>query len=237
MSKEYKSGISIITPTGYRAQALERCAYYISRQTIQPNEWIICDDGPDNFPPIGHPSIYLKRPLTENKAKSFTGNVLNCLAHVNYHHVFIFEDDDWYSPHYIEHYMKNFPGNSLIGEAKAVYYNIKERKYRVNGNTNRASFCQTAFTSNFICKVKKLAELKRESAFLDARIWNYARENNVRFKLLDTRFCIGIKGLPGRKGIGIGHRPGGSFHKDRDWEILKRRIGEDDAQYYIDLMT
>jgi len=233
MTCTYKPGITVITPTGYRAEALERCAFYISRQTIQPNEWVICDDGPDNSPPISHPSIYLKRPSTDNKAKSFTGNVLNCLAHVSYDHVFIFEDDDWYHPRYIEHYMEHFKDVLLLGEKKAFYYNVKLRKYRVNGNTDRASFCQTAFKSSFICKVMKLCEKKRDSAFVDARIWKYARENGIPNRLLDTRLCIGIKGMPGRKGIGIGHRPGGSFTSDRNWEVLKHRIGED-AQYYID---
>lgn len=236
MANFYQSGISIITPTGFRRDLLERCAFYINRQTVQPNEWIICDDGPDKFPPIGRSSTYLKRPFSPNKAKSFTGNLLNCLVHVNYDHVFVFEDDDWYSPDYIKHYMKHFSDVQLVGEKKAVYYNVKERCYRVNGNTARASLCQTAFKASFICKVKKLIEKKRDSAFVDARMWNYAKENGVPHRLLETRYCIGIKGLPGRKGIGIGHRPGRSFCKDNNWEVLRTRIGED-AQYYIDLMS
>jgi hypothetical protein len=121
----------------------------------------------------------------------------------------------------------------IIGEINAVYFNIAQRRYKINGNSKHASLCQTAFKSNILCKFKKACELKRDSAFVDQRLWKMAREKHWRWNLYeDKRLCVGIKGMPSeRNGIGIGHRRF-KGKNDPKFTILDKLIGEDDTNYY-----
>ena len=78
-----------------------------------------------------------------------------------------------------------------------------------------------------INKVKKIkASLKQRAT---------AKKNIKKALFQDKRYCVGIKGMPGRAGIGIGHRPGSSYCSDPYWRKLVEFIGQEDAQYYIDL--
>jgi hypothetical protein len=237
---EYKEGITVITPTGDRQLALDRCYYYIARQTIQPNQWIIADDSkvPHDHHFFELPLIkHIPRDYPEHKAISFTSNILSMIDHIEYDKIIVFEDDDWYHESYIDIMLRRLEGCVIAGEPKAVYYNIRKRKYRVNGNTDRASFCQTAFKAQLLCKLKKYCKIRKNSAFVDQRLWTHCRENKLPFKLFqDGRYCIGIKGMPGRKGIGIGHRPGGSYQSDPKWNKLREFIGHKDTEWYIELV-
>jgi hypothetical protein len=47
--------------------------------------------------------------------------------------------------------------------------------------------------------------------------------------LFDTQMTVGIKGLPGRPGIGAGHRMKGI--SDPKLAVLKKRIGDDSAAF------
>jgi hypothetical protein len=49
--------------------------------------------------------------------------------------------------------------------------------------------------------------------------------------LHEDETVIGLKGLPGMKGIGIGHRPGAGWHPDPAGKKLREWIGEA-ADYY-----
>lgn len=233
--------ISLITPTGNRHLCMERCKYYIERQSFQGQmEWIICDDGEqtrDITFSSSRENLVIKkftRPSSKNKAKSFTGNLLNCLKQCSGEIICIIEDDDWYSPDYVIKSIQRMGDyNLIIGEPKAIYYNVQQRCYRVNGNTNRASLCQTVLKSELKCKLKKYCENHRGSAFVDGRLWTHVRENGIKYALYgDERLSIGIKGLPGRKGIGIGHRPGGTYKRDANFKFLESLIGKKDAEFY-----
>lgn len=228
---KYLEGITIITPTGNRQTAISRCEYYMSRQTVQPDQWVISDDGDNttNYT-LPYQEVYT-RPFHPDKAKSFTGNLLNCLSHIKYNKILVIEDDDWYHPTYIEKMMRRLSSCDLAGQPNTIYYNVAKQLWRQNQNTNRASLCETVFRSKLLPTIEKLCQ-QRKSAFVDSRIWNL----EVRKRLFsDERLCIGLKGMPGRKGIGVGHRPGPSYKKDPNWHKLIDLIGPEDADYYINL--
>lgn len=234
----YENGITLITPTGNRPLALSRCIYYMMRQTHQFNQWIIVDDGHENFPQtFPETSIkYIRSEFNKNKAKSLSGNLIKACQHIKYDKIFIIEDDDWYSPRYLEKSIERFSNSQsrVIGEKFSVYYNVRSRSYRTCRNDKQSSLFQTAFRSDFLCKFKKYCEVNRRSAFIDKRIWNHCRENNIPYSLFnDEKLSIGIKGLPGRNGIGIGHRM--DTRNDSSWKRLIQLIGKDDAQFYMDL--
>jgi hypothetical protein len=235
--------ITVITPTGDRPDALDRLSFYLARQTIFPNYWVVSDDGKEAYKPIQPTmlhTIYNKRPSADNKAKSFTGNLLNCIALIPEEttHVIIMEDDDWYHPKYIDITMRRFNGTHyrLIGQNKTIYYQVDKCAWRQNGNKDRASLCETSLTMDLIPSLKKMCDLKRQSAFVDQRIWAYAKKAKIpHFLFADKRYVIGIKGMPGRRGIGIGHRST-SYRKDPYYEYLAKLIGQEDANWYKRLL-
>ena len=75
----YADGITVITPTGDRWKALKRCKFYMERQTIKPDQWLITDDGKEKtankLVTTLNPTI-IERVPSQNRAKSFTGNIL-----------------------------------------------------------------------------------------------------------------------------------------------------------------
>lgn len=238
--------ITVITPTGDRHVALERLKYYVERQTIKPDHWIISDDGKElpatDFLNQLAPWVkYCKRVPGTNKAKSFTGNLLNCIANIpsSTKYIIIMEDDDWYHETYIEETIKRFRNDTykLVGQPKTIYYQVNRWAYRINGNKDRASLCETSMHIDVLPKLKKMCEVKRDSAFVDARLWKYARENKIpNFLYEDKRLVIGIKGMPGRKGIGVGHRSK-TYRRDPYGEYLEKLIGKEDAAYYKRLLV
>lgn len=243
MIGELKEGITIITPTGDRKLALLKCIDYINRQTLQPTQWVIGDNGEHktvhNVKKLLNPNIQLDTIYNQKLAflstgKSFTGNLLQIIPFIQYNKIIIFEDDDWYHPEYVKIVSERLDNFIITGEIKAVYYNIFHRKYRENQNTDRASLCQTAFRGELLVKFKKYCSINRDSAFVDSRLWKHCRDKHIKMGLFeDKRYSVGMKGLLGRKGVGIGHRPGGSYKSDPRWEFLIRLIGLEDAQFYI----
>jgi cellulose synthase/poly-beta-1,6-N-acetylglucosamine synthase-like glycosyltransferase len=230
--KSYESGVSIITPSGERHDAIQRTRYYIERQTFNgPIQWIISDDSNKHYE-ITKPSNvtyfdHKKRTYPGNKSDSFRGNVICALPLVKFDKVLIFEDDDWYHPDYIKTYVNYLFNYQLVGEAPAKYYNVKTRNCRTLGNNKRASFCQTGLRSNILDKL--FVSCQKDSAFVDARLWN--KDCSKFISQADRFHCVGIKGMPGRAGIGIGHRMKGSSN-DPNLSTLTKWIGADDAQYY-----
>ena len=232
INKKYEKGITLITPSGERHEAIKQTCYYIERfnDPNLPIQWILSDDSSEHYT-IDCPNnirnfIHQKRKYPGDKSNSFRCNLITALPHILYNKIVIIEDDDWYHPDYLKYYSSRLDNYQLVGEGPAHYYNVKSRTYRVLGNNKRASFCQTALRTEIINKL--LVSCYRDSAFVDARLWD---KSCRKFIFQDDKpHCIGIKGMPGRTGIGIGHRMNNG-KKDPDLKILKKWIGSD-AEYY-----
>ena len=240
-NKEYKEGVTLITPTGDRQLAMGICMQYIASQDYQGSiQWVVADDGEIHLDlplSLQHiPIVHIKRKSVRDKSKSITSNVQACLFEVIYDKILIIEDDDYYRPDYISTVLSRLQTSDLIGEGNSRYYNIACEKYRINHNLNHASLFQTALRSTCLEHLW-ISCLRKQSAFIDCRLWNKTSIKNKKI-FVDKISSIGIKGLPGRPGIGSGHRPGKfshSFHKDVDWKILKQWIGNNAAEIYINL--
>lgn len=244
-NKAYQEGVTLITPTGERHLAFSLCRRYIDAQSYTgPLQWVIADDG-ENHLDIDEKMlarefelVHLKRDSVRDKTKSITGNVSSALFHIKYDKVLIIEDDDFYFPNYIETAIQRLSNCTLVGEGSSRYYNIQFNKYRINHNLEHASLFQTALRSSEL-EFLWVSCLKRTSAFIDTRLWN--KEGITSKKIfVDKLTSVGIKGLPGRSGIGAGHRPGKHSHffqKDPNWKVLKNWIGKENAEVYIELAS
>ena len=228
-----KDGVTLITVTGDRPLCILRCLYYLSRQTYEgPLQWLVVDDGKAhaNLPDL-NVITHIKRQNIKDKTKSFLGNMRDAIFNVKYNKILIIEDDDWYSPEYVQLYYQRLDNFDLVGEGPARYYNVQQRRFRKWGNDNRASFCQTGLKSNvlhslFIC-------CQKPTPFIDARLWNKDIPRKLVFR--DEYHCIGIKGMPGRKGIGSGHRPNDKYQKDPLMNELEKWIGKEDTNFYREI--
>lgn len=231
--------ISLITCTGGRPAAFELCCRWMSQQTYQGKaQWIIVDDceppmdygaiSSDYLPPsYWAVPLICPRPAWQPGQNTQVRNMEAALDAVAGDPVFVIEDDDYYRPEYIEAmlaFMK-LSGATIIGEGGANYYNLQHRCYRTMGNGAHASLCQTAFAAEHIPLLRNA--MASGNKFIDIAFWDLASLVGAKTALLtESRLCVGIKGMPGRAGIGTGHSPVG-YEPDPNLERLKQWVGED----------
>lgn len=230
--------IVLITMTGARPEQFALCQRWMQRQTYTGEVvWIIVDDANPHttggvthnfkenwitekiFPvPVWRPgmntqgrNIIAGLDLTENKYPD-----AEC--------IFIIEDDDYYRPIYLERMMANLQSYDVIGEQRTIYYNVFYQRYIRNANTIHASLFQTAFTPKMIPLMRKC----HSHRFIDAEFWKLATNKHL---FRENDLAIGMKGMPGRQGIGAGHSRAMNMQFDTNMKFLTSLIGDDALQY------
>jgi|688.fasta_scaffold00095_14 hypothetical protein len=231
---------TLITPTCDRPEAFKLCKKWINRQTLPFHQWFVLDDGltpadcASNQTQIfysdthGRLSLYKKlQSFFVNSSHLITGDLI----------AFI-EDDDWYSPTYLEQAAQRI-GNSnyeMIGEGHALYYNVRNRSWINYFNEGHASLCQTVIKksviNSFIPHLSKLIESGTLNFCLD--IWRENKDVNRKLflpKSEESHNLIGIKGLY----AGYQWHRSCFVQKNLDPNLvdLRRLIGED-AENYMD---
>jgi glycosyltransferase involved in cell wall biosynthesis len=235
--------VTVITCTGDRPEALALCAKYILNQdffgTIQ---WIMVDDGKEKMSniislPMTVQGTYVRRDSSKDPDDNPTLNLnlKEALKEVNPDSkaIFFIEDDDWYSSHYLSTmYVKIRSGFSLVGESEAVYYHVGARKIAYLTNDSQASLSQTAIDISLLPVFTDLVT-QNKHPFIDLFLWKY-KVSRFLFTHPNKRgwMSVGIKGMPGRRGIGVGHRKNFSeYEDDPNLEKLQSLIGEDVKHY------
>lgn len=202
--------ISILTPTGARPEAFAVCVEQMSVQTEPgPVRWVIVDDGPEPMPrpSISGWEIVMVRPSPVWRPgwNTLARNLMAGLEYVT-DRVVIVEDDDQYAPWWVERCNQWLDQDDLVGESHSVYRHVSGAKCEgadeyACGNDAHASLCSTALRGDAI---ETLRDVCRErSDMIDIRLW---RARPGRLRRPDPRGVVGIKGYPGRRGIGIGHQ-------------------------------
>jgi len=235
--------IALITPTGARQAQFNFCCHFMRRQTYQgPVTWIIVDDtdprttdavGADFRPDWTIIKVY---PMPPWSGANTQARNLSCgldALQANYRNedieaVMIIEDDDFYRPVYIERMLANLKGYWVAGERNTIYYNVVYRNYADNNNRAHSSLFQTVFTPESIPIFRSCLP----AAFIDAHFFMVMDKAKVNL-FNEGTLSIGMKGMPGRKGIGAGHTRMMRFPHDMDWRFLKSMIGEEDANLYV----
>lgn len=229
--------IALITPTGARMRQFSLCMKWMRNQTYSGDvTWIIVDDCLPRVTDVlktefrGWNVVKIFPANTWRAGMNTQGrNMRMALDHVkkltNVEAVFIVEDDDYYKPVYLDEMMKRLGDNDVIGETRTIYYNVRTRRYITNANTIHASLFQTAFKPRVIDDMYNSLNDK----FIDAKFWKITKGKKYLFAA--GNLSVGIKGLPGRGGIGAGHGNLLNMHLDIDYKKLKELIG-DDAKHY-----
>lgn len=234
--------ITLITCTGHRPEAFALCIQYMVSQTYkEPLQWIVVtDDGKGGdlvplfklLPKNITPELYNAQENWRPGVNTHKFNMEQALDKIKGDRILFIEDDDYYHPRYIETMNTLLDVADIAGEANASYYNIKIPGWRRMQNYNQASLAQTGIKVALLPALK--AAMKMDGN-IDGNLWELTHKQGVKGLLVtDYNLCIGMKGLPGRPGIGIGH----SFKDylpDPNLSILRKWLG-DSALPYIELM-
>lgn len=225
--------IQLLTMTGARPLAFSLCVRWMERQTyLGPVTWIIVDDGPEEIvpPSIRGWSVGVVRP-TPRWSPGENTQARNILAGLEVAStsspLFVIEDDDWYSPDYLRAATDWAREAPLVGEGRARYYNVASRRGMEHLNRDHASLCSTGMDGSMIPAFRDA--VNRRGRFIDIDLWARAKHKKV---FTGTHHCVGIKGLPGRPGIGMGHAPEFRGKSDPDGALLRSWIGND-AEVYL----
>jgi len=226
--------ITIITPTGDRPEAFELTRKWVISQTVQPDQWLVIDDGKEPLPDYLRIDVdYVRREPKENEGHTLILNMKEAVKHIKGDTILIFEDDDWYGPDYVKtmvHYLGIY---DLVGESYARYYHLPAMKYRRIGNNAHASFCQTGFNKRLLSVFNTCLE---GDPYIDARFWSIVTEH--KYLIVDTadqlHLHCSLKGMKGRLGIGSGHNKEARYYNvDDSLEYLIRWVGEENAKIYM----
>lgn len=225
--------LTLLTATGARPAAWALCERWMARQDYaEPVRWIIVDDGPDPQPVTFRRDgwqLVLVRPSPHWAPGQNTQarNLLKGLAAVGPDdRLVIIEDDDWYAPDWLTTIAAELEHAELVGENRARYYNVEQRRGRQLANTGHASLCSTAMRGSAL---RDFADACRSRPkFIDLELWRRPRAR----RLFGGHRVVGIKGLPGRGGIGMGHDPDFKGEADASGALLRQWVGED-AEVYL----
>lgn len=232
--------VSLLTPTGGRPEAFKLCEKYVARQTYKgPLEWIVIDDmEPKTVCTMGQKQVAGPKPWRPG-INTQRPNMDLALQLAKGDYIFVWEDDDWYAPNYIETMLFLLKKWDAVGEANNRYYALQDRSYIWFNNTNHASLCSTAIRRSLLPKLEEAVN-SGENPFFDTGFWNRVRNEHLNAAMiLNTRLNVGMKQLPGRTGIGAGHHntKEQGFTRDPMFVMLKNWVGEEDAKDYIKLAT
>jgi hypothetical protein len=209
--------IGVITPhqDPKRKMFLDRLRFYIERQTLKPDHWIIVD----------HKEDVLAKDLTKRIRIGCEKAIeLGCDV------VLIMEDDDWYDEEYIQTMVSAWESMGkpeIFGFEETQYYHIKQGLHVELHHPNRASLMNTLLTADGI---KKIVFPEDSFVFLDIELWKQLNGKTMTCWI----GCVGIKHGIGSTG-GKGHLETFKGYKpDPDFKKLREMIGPD-AEFYINI--
>jgi hypothetical protein len=238
--------VSIITCTGGRPEAFGRLEYYMKRQTYSgPVQWIVVDDFTPktqiHFTRPGWTVEYHRGPKEwKQGVNTQRYNMDAGFAAVKGDYLFVVEDDDYYHPDFLSAFMHMLQRWPVVGEGNSKYYNLKERCWRIWMNWDRCSLCQTGMHRSMYPYMERA--IHAGEIFMDMVLWRHLLAENKKPLLFAYQdYTVGMKGLPGKEGIGGGHgknagnRDMSQFTADPGFGKLREWLGDGDAQWYIDL--
>jgi len=215
--------LTVLTCTGDRPDQFRNCEAYMARQTRRAFRWIVVDDGhTPTIATMGQQVV--RRPPSDTVVQSFCRNLLAGLREIGTPLVAIVEDDDWYAPEWLESCVRGLESADLFGEQRARYYNLRENRWHIHRNTDRASLCSTALRAECIPWLVAYLRKQRGTA-ADIFLW---RSPIPRKRCVPTLMTVGLKGYPtGRQGAASGHRKHTNWPHDPERRILSEWIGAD----------
>ena len=194
----------IIPDRNDRPLFLDNCLKMIDSQTMQPDKVLIMNE----------PAIYPDCDITWRYRKAYE-------KVKDYDLILLMENDDWYSPKYIETMVNQYLSKlaDIIGTSYTIYYHVGIRKWLKLTHPNRSSAMSTMLRGGLTIDWGH-----DEFAYTDLTLWQQLKGYTFEPKQV---ICLGIK-----HGTTI---TGGRFHNDRldsytndDFDLvwLENHVGE-----------
>lgn len=234
--------VMALTCTGDRPRPLTLARSFLERSTIKPDLWMVVDDGQEPSAPVvlegfdACPVSFVRRiPGPKDPKHTLPLNLLAALSHIpeDVTHIAFWEDDDWYSPRYLEWVWANLEredGCFLLGQPHTPYYRVASREYAVMPNSGHSSLCATVAARPVFDLLASICD-STVDPFVDLHLWQ-AVDRGSQF-LSPHRYVVGIKQLPGRPGSTMGWRGGPIFVEDPTANMLNQWVGVQDALQYL----
>ena len=210
--------IALLTPSGGRPRQLELCRRMIAAQDMVEST-------------THYASINETLTLAQNLYL-----LLDTAERAKPDAYLVVEDDDFYPSGYVGLMAARFAmGYDIVGSERTRYYHVPTRGFRTHAHPGRSSLCATGFSASAMPKVRAVIEASLGERFLDIAVWNEAASGALGWAcLIDDSTMVGIKGLPGRAGIGVGHDPRHYADHDADGSVLLEWVGPEFAATYLE---
>ena len=239
--------ITAITPTGDRPLPFRLCQKWMMNQTRKPDQWIVVDDGKTPMAPFA-PMEYVRRePQPNDPAHTLCTNMATAIPLIKGNKIIIIEDDEYYAPEYIEEMSSRLESYEVVGIGDSKYYYLPTGRWKTFGNRGHASLAQTGFRACLLPKLSDFLVSGNVIDWLDMKIWSWVDDAKRTARPISFMLFVdsvkslyaGIKGLPGRMGMGEGHNPVvvQRYHADsQDRAKLKQWVPKD-YQTYLDVLA
>jgi len=229
--------ITLLTLTADRPEAFALCEKWTRRmcENYKGEVQLLVSDGGKKKTKTTLNQEHINVAHEPEKHQNFLANLTAALPRIKHDYLAFIEDDDYYSGEFLYEMVSALLRENvdIAGEGHAKYYNVLYRSYWVHDNDRHASLCQTVIRNSAMDKMRKLA-FTIPDAYLDMPLWDAMPDK--RYIFFDRNLCLGIKGFPGKVGIGSGHKkPEAYFRRDVKSALLKQWIGERDAMVYVDI--
>jgi hypothetical protein len=201
----------------------------MSRQTFRDFHWIVVDDGliPTK---MNMDQEYYRLEPESGDGTTYPRNLELALKGVKTDLILFIEDDDWYDRAYVNIMRDHLGLFDLVGDIPSIYYHVSIPAWMLMNNKNHASLCQTGMNRKLIPLLEKI--LERRSAGIDINLWRSWKGKKILMRPTECwPLCVGMKGLPGRSGIGIGHKNHKNYKRDEGHVKLRELIGSDITYY------
>jgi hypothetical protein len=228
-------GITVITATGDRPIGLRLACEWMKRQIYHGAlQWIIVDDSSKDWVPFvdavmakHYPSaqvIHRTCVPKEFGPISLAKNLSLGLAFAVFDKIVFWEDDDIYLPHHLTYMNVALElGHHLVGNDQQLYYHWPTKTYKLYKNIGSA-LCSTALRLSQVQTILEAAikvglDGKKD---IDGNLWKMAWRAKVPNVVYSSNYSVvGLKGLPGRAGIGIGHKHPAFKADERNYSTLR----------------
>ncbi len=218
--------ITVITPTGDRPVAFGLCQRWMEHQTRQPDQWIVVDDGKVPLVPTEKMQYVRREPKKGDPKHTLAINIETVLPLVKGDKILFMEDDEYYAPRYIEVMAEKLDEYEAVGIGDSKYYHLPTRSFAHNHNLNHASLAETGIRAALLPMFAEITNIGMEVDWLDCQLWRHIINTQLSDRpikhliFVDSAesLYVGMKGLPGRAGIGKGHQT--TMYSERDSEDL-----------------
>ena len=128
----------------------------------------------------------------------------------------------------------------LVGEGFVRYYQLKLAAYFQHNNKQHASLSSTILGPRALDAFRVYLPRAR-NAYFDMQLWTMKLRGKIIAPAISLAkaktHVVGIKGMPGRRGVGQGHQEQfyGGRKRDAKGAVLRRWLGAEDANVYLDL--